>query len=227
MSSSPPITDLTKYRTLANADLVMKGGITSGVVYPKAVVRVARDYRIHNIGGTSVGAIAAALTASAEYWRRTQPDNVSSRQQDQIDAIVTALDAGDADGKSGWDNPGRDDVVQAEAALTTGEHGNRATPGSTGFPRRSAPTCSASSGPPPAPAAPSSSSSPGWRRPPRRPGRSPPSPASSTWCARSRRCWSPSWRWPSSASRSWGWCRWACWPSPARAASCATGWRRR
>ncbi|NUB46593.1 patatin-like phospholipase family protein [Fertoebacter nigrum] len=50
-------------------DLVMKGGITSGVVYPRAVVGLSRKYRFENIGGTSAGAIAAAVTAAAEYGR--------------------------------------------------------------------------------------------------------------------------------------------------------------
>src|SRR5882724_80557 len=51
-------------------DLVMKGGITSGVVYPPAIVKLAHRYRFKNIGGTSAGAIAAALTAAAEFRRR-------------------------------------------------------------------------------------------------------------------------------------------------------------
>ncbi|MFT3800524.1 MAG: patatin-like phospholipase family protein [Burkholderiaceae bacterium] len=51
-------------------DIVMKGGITSGVVYPKAIARLAGQYRFRSIGGTSAGAIAAALTAAAEYRRR-------------------------------------------------------------------------------------------------------------------------------------------------------------
>lgn len=51
-------------------DLVMKGGITSGVVYPKAINELAHEYQFKNIGGTSAGAIAAALTAAAEYQRR-------------------------------------------------------------------------------------------------------------------------------------------------------------
>ncbi len=50
-------------------DLVMKGGITSGVVYPLAVVELARKYRFRCIGGTSAGAIAAVVTAAAEYGR--------------------------------------------------------------------------------------------------------------------------------------------------------------
>jgi len=50
-------------------DIVMKGGITSGVVYPLAVCELAKEYRFVNIGGTSAGAIAASLTAAAEYRR--------------------------------------------------------------------------------------------------------------------------------------------------------------
>ncbi|MCU0226250.1 MAG: patatin-like phospholipase family protein, partial [Bryobacterales bacterium] len=50
-------------------DLVMKGGITSGIVYPKAVCELAKSYTFRNIGGTSAGAIAAAATAAAELGR--------------------------------------------------------------------------------------------------------------------------------------------------------------
>ncbi|MFL6292859.1 MAG: SuhR protein [Thermoanaerobaculia bacterium] len=50
-------------------DIIMKGGITSGVVYPLAVVELAKTYRLRNIGGTSAGAIAAALAAAAEHGR--------------------------------------------------------------------------------------------------------------------------------------------------------------
>jgi hypothetical protein len=51
-------------------DVVMKGGVTSGVVYPRAIWELSRVYRFRNIGGTSAGAIAASLTAAAEYRRR-------------------------------------------------------------------------------------------------------------------------------------------------------------
>jgi predicted acylesterase/phospholipase RssA len=54
-------------------DIVMEGGITSGVIYPKAVVELAKKFRIKNIGGTSVGAIAAAATAAAELGRLRDP----------------------------------------------------------------------------------------------------------------------------------------------------------
>jgi hypothetical protein len=53
-------------------DLVMKGGITSGVVYPWAACELAKVYRFKNIGGTSAGAIAAGATAAAELGRHTE-----------------------------------------------------------------------------------------------------------------------------------------------------------
>lgn len=52
-----------------SCDIVMKGGITSGVVYPLALVALAKKYRFSNIGGTSAGAIAAASAAAGEYGR--------------------------------------------------------------------------------------------------------------------------------------------------------------
>lgn len=51
-------------------DLVMKGGITSGVVYPLAACRLATRYRFRQVGGASAGGIAAALTAAAEAQRQ-------------------------------------------------------------------------------------------------------------------------------------------------------------
>jgi hypothetical protein len=56
---------------LLDCDIVMAGGVTSGIIYPGAVAMIARRYSFHCIGGTSVGAIAAAVTAAAEYGRRT------------------------------------------------------------------------------------------------------------------------------------------------------------
>jgi predicted acylesterase/phospholipase RssA len=47
-------------------DLVMKGGITSGIVYPPAVLELHKYFAFKNIGGTSAGAMAAAVTAAAE-----------------------------------------------------------------------------------------------------------------------------------------------------------------
>jgi predicted acylesterase/phospholipase RssA len=50
-------------------DVVMKGGITSGVIYPSALHRIGTTYRIRNIGGASAGAIGAAAGAAAEFGR--------------------------------------------------------------------------------------------------------------------------------------------------------------
>jgi len=51
-------------------DVVMKGGITSGIVYPSAVLALAKRYAFKNIGGTSAGAIAAAALAAAALGER-------------------------------------------------------------------------------------------------------------------------------------------------------------
>lgn len=53
----------------ADCDVVMKGGITSGVIYPPLVARLAERFRLRNIGGTSAGAIAAAAAAAAQLGR--------------------------------------------------------------------------------------------------------------------------------------------------------------
>ena len=51
-------------------DLVMKGGITSGVIYPGVINKLKDTYRFRSIGGTSAGAIAASILAAAEYRRQ-------------------------------------------------------------------------------------------------------------------------------------------------------------
>ena len=55
--------------SLLECDIVMKGGITSGVVYPGAVLSLYKRYRFKCIGGTSAGGIAAAIVAAAEHAR--------------------------------------------------------------------------------------------------------------------------------------------------------------
>ena len=67
-------------RKRRTCDIVMKGGITSGVVYPKAIARLATRFTFKNIGGTSAGAIAAAAAAAAEY-RRVQTDSDAGFKQ--------------------------------------------------------------------------------------------------------------------------------------------------
>jgi predicted acylesterase/phospholipase RssA len=51
-------------------DLVMKGGITSGVLYPAAIQEIGKSFHLVGIGGTSAGAIASCVAAAAEYRRR-------------------------------------------------------------------------------------------------------------------------------------------------------------
>ncbi|WP_411886583.1 patatin-like phospholipase family protein, partial [Polaromonas sp. YR568] len=65
------MSELKKSAELPFCDLVMKGGITSGVVYPKLIARLSGEYRFKNIGGTSAGAIAAAGCAAAEFRRHS------------------------------------------------------------------------------------------------------------------------------------------------------------
>jgi len=54
-------------------DIIMKGGITSGVVYPEAILELSKSYRFRCIGGTSAGAIAAVVTAAAQYGEGATP----------------------------------------------------------------------------------------------------------------------------------------------------------
>jgi predicted acylesterase/phospholipase RssA len=57
----------------AVCDIVLKGGITSGIVYPLALVRLAEQFRFSSIGGSSAGAIAAAAACAAAAARARYP----------------------------------------------------------------------------------------------------------------------------------------------------------
>jgi predicted acylesterase/phospholipase RssA len=78
MSQDKPLPQTMKE---AECDLVMKGGITSGIVYPRAIYKLAQHYRFRCIGGTSAGAIAAAAAAAAELGRQRDkhPDVSANR----------------------------------------------------------------------------------------------------------------------------------------------------
>jgi predicted acylesterase/phospholipase RssA len=77
--------DASPVRPAAECDVVMKGGITSGVVYPKALSEIGAAYRLRCVGGASAGAIGAAAGAAAEFGRdsggfdrlRKVPDGLS------------------------------------------------------------------------------------------------------------------------------------------------------
>jgi predicted acylesterase/phospholipase RssA len=60
-------------------DLVMRGGITSGIVYPRAIAKLAETYDFRSIGGTSAGAIAAAGTAAAAYGAKHGKNHFAKR----------------------------------------------------------------------------------------------------------------------------------------------------
>ena len=64
-----PDADRWRRKPKDGCDVVMKGGITSGVIYPRALVELARHHRFHGMGGSSAGAIGAALGAAAEFGR--------------------------------------------------------------------------------------------------------------------------------------------------------------
>lgn len=70
-------------------DLVLKGGITSGVLYPPAIDEIARRFTLCGIGGTSAGAIAAALAAAAELRRR----NGSNAGYEELHTIPQTIGA--------------------------------------------------------------------------------------------------------------------------------------
>jgi predicted acylesterase/phospholipase RssA len=74
-------------------DLILNGGIASGVVYPWALLHLARHYRFKSIGGNSVGAMAAALAAAAEYGRCNGVEDAFEPLRQM--PIVLAEEAGD------------------------------------------------------------------------------------------------------------------------------------
>lgn len=72
-------------------DLVMKGGISSGVVYPRAIIQLASKYQLKCVGGTSAGAIAAALAAAAEHGRAQGGFRVLDQVARDLPRILTGL----------------------------------------------------------------------------------------------------------------------------------------
>jgi predicted acylesterase/phospholipase RssA len=74
---------------LLPCDLVMKGGITSGVVYPAAIKRLSEKYVFRNVGGASAGAIAAVIAAACEYHRRR--DGAAADAFEELDAVNAEL----------------------------------------------------------------------------------------------------------------------------------------
>jgi predicted acylesterase/phospholipase RssA len=73
-------------------DLIMKGGVTSGVIYPPAICDLAKHYRFKGIGGTSAGAIAAAACAAAELQRRQSGSMAGFQLLSQLPEALIELD---------------------------------------------------------------------------------------------------------------------------------------
>lgn len=65
-------------------DLVLRGGVTSGIVYPSAIRRIAERYRFRSIGGASAGAIGAAFAAAAECGRSSGRSSAGFARLDQV-----------------------------------------------------------------------------------------------------------------------------------------------
>jgi predicted acylesterase/phospholipase RssA len=78
------MTDRASSPTLQDCDLIMKGGITSGIVYPSAILRLKERYRFRNIGGASAGAIGAAFAAAAELGRDAGGFEHLAARRDQL-----------------------------------------------------------------------------------------------------------------------------------------------
>jgi predicted acylesterase/phospholipase RssA len=72
-------------------DVVMKGGITSGIVYPLVVCELAKTYRFRSIGGASAGAIAATMAAAAECGRSTNSFSRLARLPEELGGTLTRL----------------------------------------------------------------------------------------------------------------------------------------
>ena len=72
-TSQPDLTTSATYPAQPDreCDLIMKGGISSGIVSPRAACTLAVTYRFRSVGGASAGAIAAAAAAAAEHGRET------------------------------------------------------------------------------------------------------------------------------------------------------------
>jgi predicted acylesterase/phospholipase RssA len=84
---SLPSADQEQGGEMWECDLVMRGGTTSGIVYPKAVVGLSKTYRFRQIGGASAGAIAASFAAAAEYGRQ-------SNGFDRLNTIPSEFESG-------------------------------------------------------------------------------------------------------------------------------------
>ena len=76
-------------------DIVMEGGVTSGIIYASAVAELSKSYRFSSIGGSSIGAFAAALTAAAECNRRQHGSIEGFRMLERLPEELATVDEED------------------------------------------------------------------------------------------------------------------------------------
>lgn len=76
---------------LPDCDVIMKGGISSGIVYPRAVCKLSERYRLRRLGGASAGAVAAVLAAAAEHGRSTGGFGRLNQIPDELGATLADL----------------------------------------------------------------------------------------------------------------------------------------
>jgi predicted acylesterase/phospholipase RssA len=74
VANGAPYSEAQAAYVRSSIDVTMKGGVTSGVIYPLALCELARQFRLRNVGGASAGAIAASFAAAAEVGRATTPE---------------------------------------------------------------------------------------------------------------------------------------------------------
>ncbi len=115
----------------ASADVTMRGGTTSGVVYPLAICELARRFRLRNIGGASAGAIAAAAAAAAELGR-SEADHADPRPDaSPITTVTSVATEHPAPGHVRPGYAGLSDVIRWLAELPSPPGGDAASTGET------------------------------------------------------------------------------------------------
>jgi predicted acylesterase/phospholipase RssA len=78
-------------------DVVMKGGITSGVIYPRLISTLSTVYRLRSFGGTSAGAIAAAAGAAAQLGKLSGANAAAFAILDKLPSDLGSIQPGSAD----------------------------------------------------------------------------------------------------------------------------------
>ena len=83
---------VSRGRPARECDVVLQGGVTSGVVYPQALRRLGEDYAFRGLGGASAGAIGAAVGAAAELGRASGGfERLAAASRDLGDGGLRAL----------------------------------------------------------------------------------------------------------------------------------------